>query len=172
MVFYQNLERIMLLYYFSNLNKLKSCLLQIYRKHPFVLNFLYIFHTLANQDKFYIYIHQIVSRIVVAGASTRQPAPECDSFMDGDAVGTWRGKTATLGRHGGNLMVDLAQTLFSSVPIGWPIISRWKHPLVKSRLMKVKGVDLRVNWSRDRPVGGLRRVAMPPEHYDGSSYMF
>ena len=118
MVFYQNLERIMLLYYVSNLNKLKSCLLQIYRKHPFVLNFLYIFHTLANQDKFYIYIHQIVSRIVVAGANTRQPAPECDSFMDGDVVGTWRWKTATLGCHGGNLMVGLPQTLFSSVPMG------------------------------------------------------
>ena len=78
MVFYQNLERIMLLYYVSNLNKLKSCLLQIYRKHPFVLNFLYIFHTLANQDKLYIYIHQIVSRIMMEGVNTEHAAPECD----------------------------------------------------------------------------------------------
>ena len=119
------------LYYVSNLNKLKSCLL-----------------------------HQTVSRIVVAGA--KATGSGVWPFMDADAVVTWREETAMSGWHEGNLMVGLSQTLFSSVPMGRPITTRWKRPLVKDRPVKVKGVDFRVNLSRVRLTGD--RFGWPSPH--------
>ena len=43
-------------------------------------------------------------------------------------------------------MVGWVQTVFRDVAMGRPVATRWKRPLVKARLAKVKGLDLLVNW--------------------------
>ena len=53
----------------------------------------------------------VARRMISAGFDARH-------VTDGAAAGTWRGETSALGRHGGNLAVGLARTLFRSVPMG------------------------------------------------------
>ena len=50
-------------------------------------------------------------------------------------------------------MEGWVQTVFEDVSLGRPVATRWKRPLVKARLEKVKGLDLLVNWDSGRPSG-------------------
>ena len=92
----------------------------------------------------------------------RQLAQECDPSWTPMPLSLGGEETAMSGWHEGNLMVGLSQTLFSSVPMGRPITTRWKRPLVKDRPVKVKGEDFRVNLSRVRLTGD--RFGWPSPH--------
>ena len=63
---------------------------------------------------------------------------------DGSAAVTWAGESCGCGRTGGNLVVGCVQTVFGDVSVGRPVATRWKRPLVKARMAKVKGLDLLV----------------------------
>ena len=75
-------------------------------------------------------------------------------LTDGAAAGTWKGETDTLGLHGVDLAVGLAQMLLPGVPLGRPDTTGWRGPLVKAHPCKVKGLDPVVNRSRVRRDGG------------------